>query len=252
MRLLAACAALLAWAAGSSVSVSVYRSPFPPPSEIRVPADGAAGDMLALAFGARRMFADVWFIRLMQYYGTPEAGPGGAPEDSFAWLLPKAGGEAAEEAAEAAVNNGAGRYPDFLPMAMHILQLDPSFTGAALYGAASLAFNMNRPGEAEQLLRYGLKYRPYDWKSLKLLAAIGYSRSRDPSAVSASIAPLLKDPDCPVMLKQLAAFLDKKSGNYAGAADIYADILATSHDPFYVRNARKELALLARRGILPR
>ncbi len=252
MRLLAACAALLAWTAGSAVSVSVYRSPFPPPSDIHVSADGAAGDILALAFGARRLFADVWFIRLMQYYGTPEAGPGGTPGDSFAWLLPKTGGGAAEEAAEAAINNGAGRYPDFFPLAMHILQLDPSFTGAALYGAASLAFNMNRPGEAEALLRYGLRYHPHDWKSLKLLTAIGYSRSRDPSAVAASIAPLLKDPDCPVMLKQLAAFLDKKAGNYAEAAALYADILTTSRDPSYASNARKELALLAARGITPR
>ena len=47
------------------------------------------------------------------------------------------------------------------------------------------------------------------------------------------------------MLKQLCAFLNKKSGNYAAAAAIYADIAATSHDKLYVENARRELLKLA-------
>ena len=63
--------AVLAWAAGGFASRG-YSSPFPPPSEMRVPASGATGDMLALALGARRLFSDLWFIRLMQYYGTSE------------------------------------------------------------------------------------------------------------------------------------------------------------------------------------
>jgi hypothetical protein len=104
---------------------------------------------------------------------------------------------------------------------------------------------MNRPGEAEELLNYALKYSPKEWKYLNVLAAIGYSKAKNPAAVAASIAPLLKDPDCPVMLKQLSAFLNKKIGNYAAAAAIYADIAATSHDPFYVDNARRELELLS-------
>ena len=37
-------AALLAWGAGAYAAHSAYRSPFPPPEEIRVPAEGAAGE----------------------------------------------------------------------------------------------------------------------------------------------------------------------------------------------------------------
>ncbi len=242
-RLALPAAALLAWAAGSALSAAAYRSPFPPPSEIRTPAAGAAADMFALALGARRLFADVWFIRLMQYYGSPEFHEEDEDAGGMEWLKPEpAGGHRHHDHAGI---NGEGRYPEFLARSRHVLEIDPGFTVAALYGAGSLAFNMGRPEEAQDLLRYALKYSPREWKYLNVLAAIGYSRANDPAAVAASIAPMLKDPDCPVMLKQQAAFLNKKIGNYAAAAAIYADIAATSRDTAYVRNAERELQKLA-------
>ena len=225
-------AALVLWSAGSSAAFKIYRSPFPPPAEIKQSGDGATADIFALAFGARRLFADLSFVHLLQYYGTPELAeqPGGKTQFD-------------EEAEEA----GTGKYPEFVPMSLHILQLDPGFSAACLYSAASLAFNMERPDAAEEVLNYGLKYSPKEWKYLMVMAAIGYSKAKDPKNVALSIAPMLKDPDCPVMLKQLAAFLNKRSGNYAAAAAIYADILATSRDPAYRRNAERELAKLAAR-----
>ncbi|OIO05252.1 MAG: hypothetical protein COX65_09580 [Elusimicrobia bacterium CG_4_10_14_0_2_um_filter_56_8] len=239
-------AAALTWGAGGFAARN-FRSPFPPPSEMRVPAAGATGDMLALALGARRLFSDVWFIRLMQYYGTVEVHDDKEPQ--------------ARGAAEPAGHEGhhhehgefgTGNYPEFFSRARHVLEVDHSFVAAGLYGAASLAFNMQRAGEAEELLRYGLRYSPREWKYLSVLAAIGYSKADNPAAVAQAIAPLLKDPDCPVMLKQQAAFLNKKQGNYALAAAIYADILATSHDEAYVNNARKQLELLSRHEIPPK
>lgn len=239
--LLILAAAVLAWAAAGFSSLG-YVSPFPPPSEMRVPSAGATGDMMALALGARRLFADLWFIRLMQYYGTREFTGG---EESGG-----AGHDHHEEE-----HYGEGKYPLFFPMARHVLEVDPAFTAAGLYGAASLAFNMQRGEEARELLDYALKYNPRGrsgatqfredrWKYLTMLAAIGYSKSGNPVAVAEAIAPILKDPDCPVMLKQLAAFLNKKAGNYAAAAVIYADIAATSRDEAYVKNARRELEKL--------
>ncbi len=225
-------AALLAWGAGGFAAHSAYRSPFPPPGEIRVPVEGAAGDMFSLAFGMRRLFSDLWFVRLMQYYGTDEL----AVKDR----------EETPSGHDPREDFGGGRYPEFFARSRHVLEIDPGFTAAALYSAGALAFNLNRPGEAEELLNYGLKYSPKEWKYLNVLAAIGYSKAKNPAAVAAAIAPLLKEPDCPVMLKQLSAFLNKKSGNYAAAAAIYADIAATSRDVFYVNNARKELKLFSR------
>lgn len=236
-------AALLCWAAGSYSGAS-YRLPFPPPSEMRSPLNGAGGDMLALALGARRAFADLWFVRLLQYYGKREVREGSDQpgHESHRHRVDAHGHERCDHGAD----YGKGEYPEFLPLARHILEVDPSFTAAGLYGAASLAFNMERPAEAEELLNYGLKYSPKEWKYLTVLAAIGYSKAQDPAAVAESIKPLLSEPDCPVMLKQLAAFLNKRAGNFAAAAAIYADILATSRDEFYLLNAERELQKLAR------
>lgn len=245
VRFLLPAAAVFCWGA-AALSASSYRSPFPPPSELRAPLSGANGDMLALAAGARRLFADLWFVRLMQYYGTREvreesAEPG---HEGHAHSLDAGGHERCDHGAD----YGKGSYPEFLPMARHIIEVDPAFTAGALYGAASLAFNLERPAEAEELLTYGLKYSPKEWRYLTVLAAIGYSKAKDPAAVAATITPLLKDPDCPVMLKQLAAFLNKRAGNYGAAAAIYSDIAATSKDEAYVTNARRELEKLAGGG----
>lgn len=243
-------AAALSWGA-ASLSAASFRGPFPPPSELRAPGGAAAGDMLALALGARRLFADIWFIRLMQYYGTREFHGDshglGQGHEGHSHHLDSEGGVQCDHGA----GYGKGDYPLFHQIARHVLEVDPSFTAAGLYGAASLAFNLDRAAEAEELLRYGLSLRPREWKYLTVLAAVGYSRSGDPSGVAGTIAPLLKDPDCPVMLKQLAAFLNKKAGNYAAAAAIYADILATSRDQAYVANARRELDKLSRGGARP-
>ncbi len=204
-------------------------SPFPPADRIREVRQSSVEDALALALGLRRLAADLWFIRLIQYYGTPELAEGET--------------EASEEAYERG-ENGEGQYPDFLPIARHVLALDPYFTNAGLYAAGSLAFNMARPDEAVSLLNGALIYHPKEWKYVKLLAAIGFSKAKDPAKVAELIMPLLMEPDCPVMIRQLAAFLNKKAGNYRAAYQIYKTILETTRDQFYIDNARKEMAKL--------
>ena len=217
-----------------------YERPFPPADTISEVRQSAVEDVMTLALGLRRLAADLWFIRLMQYYGTREAAEG------------ISAGEAANDSGHGQPGHhchidehfGEGKYPDFLPMARHLLALDPYFTNACLYSATSLAFNMARPEEAIGLLNGALIYRPKEWKYLTLLAAIGYSKAKDPAKVSELIAPLIMEPDCPVMLRQLAAFLNKKAGNYRAAYRIYTTILNTTKDQFYIDNARKEMAKL--------
>ncbi|HAH31509.1 MAG TPA: hypothetical protein DCL44_04245 [Elusimicrobia bacterium] len=205
-------------------------SAFPPPSALREVRHSALEDMLALSLGARRLFADLWFIRLMQYYGTQEQ---------------IAGVEEKEDAEHGHCHHGmgfgTGKYPEFTALSRHIAALDPYFKNAILYSAGSLAFNMDRPDEATDLLNYALVNTPREWKFLIMLTAIGYSKSSEPGKVAQIIAPLVRERDCPVMLKQLAAFLNKKAGNYAAAAEIYTDMIETSRDPFYTRKAEEEL-----------
>lgn len=206
-------------------SFLVSRHPFPPPDAIREVRQSAVGDALALSLGLRRLAADLWFIRLMQYYGTQPS-------------------EVMEGNGAAPVEYGAGRYPEFLPMARHILALDPYFTNAVLYAAGSMAFNMYRPEEAVSFLNGAVLYNPREWKYITLLSAIGYSKAKDPKKVAEIITPLLDEPDCPVMLRQLGAFLNKKAGNYGAAYRIYRTIMETSKESSYVENARREMAKL--------
>lgn len=214
--------------------------PFPPADTIREVRQSAAEDAVALALGLRRLAADIWFIRLMQYYGTPEAPEDGVPgEDEN-----DPGHGQPGHHCNIDEHFGEGKYPDFLPMARHLLALDPYFTNAGLYSAASLAFNMARPDEAVSLLNGALVYHPKEWKYVTLLAAIGYSKAKDPAKVSELITPLIMEPDCPVMIRQLAAFLNKKAGNYRAAYRIYKTILENTKDRFYIDNARKEMAKL--------
>lgn len=221
-----------------------YSAPFPPASSIKEVAGGAAEDALALSLGLRRLAADLWFVRLMQYYGTHEfqdpdighAAPGHVHD-----------GHCCEGS-----HFGEGRYPEFLNYSRHILALDPYFVNAGLYAAASLAFNLYRPEEAVSVVNLALIYSPREWKYVRLLAAIGYSKAKNPAKVAQQIAPLLEEPDCPVMIRQLAAFLNKKAGDRAAAYAIYKSILTATRDPFYIENARKEMAKLEKGPLLYR
>ena len=202
-----------------------YKLFFPPPNHIKAFKSSTTGDALALNLGMRRLFADLWFVRLMQYYGTSEDG------SSIYKPMTK----------KEANSYGTGKYPYFFSMAEHIIQLDPYFKNAVLYSAACLAFNLNQPEPAIRLLNIALEYLPKEWKYLTMLAAIGYSKAENPAKVAISLMPLIKEPDCPVLVKQLVAFLNKKAGNYKNAYEIYLNIAETSKDENYVENAIKEL-----------
>ena len=214
-----------------------YSSPFPPAQLIKEVRASAAEDALALSLGLRKLAADVWFIRMMQYYGTSEFEPKCEHEEGVHYH---------DGALCEGIHFGDGRYPELLGFARHILALDPYFLNAGLYAGASLAFNLSRPEEAVSLVNWALIYTPREWKYVTLLAAIGYSKAENPAKVAQMIAPLLTEPDCPVMIRQLAAFLNKKAGNYAAAYAIYNTILNNTRDSFYIKNAEKEMAKLDR------
>lgn len=236
--ILASCAAALIAVVGI-YGFLTFEVPFPRPDMIHEVRQSAVEDSVALGLGLRRLAADLWFVRLMQYYGTPEFKEGAECEDA-------AKHHAHCVHCHVGMDFGAGKYPDFLPIARHIMALDPYFANAGLYSGASLAFNMGRPEEALSLLNWAASYVPHEWKYVTLITAIGYSRAKDPGRVAQLINPLVMEPDCPVMIRQLAAFLNKKSGNYRAARAIYAKILETTRDRFYIDNAKKELAKLDR------
>lgn len=202
-----------------------YVPPFPQAGQMHSFSDSALSDAGVLSLGIRRLAADIWFIRLMQYYGTHQC-------------LDHHHHDHGDHDA------GTGKYPDIFPRSRHILGLNPYFTHAGLYSAGALAFNLGRSDEAIELIEQAKRYKPSEWKYNAYLAAIGYRLAGNPGKVADILAPVVRDPECPTMIKQLVAFLNKKIKRYRAAAEIYADIAMTSRDPYYIRNSRRELAKL--------
>ncbi len=215
-----------------------YRPPLPPVGEIEEVRRGAAEDAAAVSFGARRLFADLWFIRLMQYYGTRESVHDERVREHHAH----------HHADGSVCHHGAGwekgLYPEFVPLSFHVLHLDPYFHSAVLYSAASLAYNLDRPAEAREVLELAIERAPREWRYHSLLAAVGYSGETDPAEIVRLLLPVVRQPDCPTMLKNQTAFLSKRAGDYATAAAIYRDMAENAPEKEYAERARRELEKL--------
>jgi tetratricopeptide (TPR) repeat protein len=184
----------------------------------------------------RRLAADLGLIRLLVYYGSPES-EGDKHEEH---------GHAGETFDPKHPENfwGGGKYPGLGPRARRILDIDPSLSYATLYAAGALAFNLNRPQEALDVLSYGLRRDPSNLQYHAYVAAIGFHRHGDTGSVMRILEPLLKSPDCPTMIKSMMAFLYRRTGRREKAIRLYREILETSRDPGYRRTAEKRLKAL--------
>jgi tetratricopeptide (TPR) repeat protein len=216
------------------------KSNYPPPNEIKPFKTSSLEDATFLSFGLRRLGADINFIRLLQYYGTPEHYEGDGHDHSkqeFSEYYVYGFSEYEHSHAE-------GTYPELFERTKHILSLDPYFKYAVLYSTGSLAFNLGRPKEALDLLYYARKHMPKDYDFDSYIAAIGYSKSNNPMEVANSLDKVLDDPECPTRIKQMAAFLNKKIKRYKRAYEIYHNISVTSKENYYIENSLKQMRFL--------
>ena len=142
---------------------------------------------------------------------------------------------------------GGGRYPELGLRAMRILDIDPTFSYAALYVSGALAFNLNRPDEALGVLAYALERDPLNLQYQTYVAAIGFKKRGDIEGVIRILEPVLAAPDCPTMIKSMMAFLFKKTGRTEKAARLYREILEASGDAGYREAAARMLKELGRR-----
>jgi len=233
MRYLTASWSLPALAAACLLSAQLLangkRLPYPDAASSDSRYSSGMRDAGFLAFGARRLGADIAFIELLQYYGRHE----NESED------PNAGFYVYGLKPPPSWKVEGGVYPELLARTKRVLWLDPYFRFAVFYAAGALAFNLHRPQEALEVLAEGGKWLPKEWKYDVLAAAIGYSKNGDPTKQAAELDRVISDPDAPDMLRQLAAFLNKKAGNYRRAYEIYGMLLHSS-DQGYVSNARTQ------------
>ncbi len=179
------------------------------------------------SLGMRRLAADAGLVRLLLYYGSAE-------EE----------GVHAHEGRDHAHSWGGGRYDELGPRALRILDADPTFSYAALYSAGALAFNLDRPEEALRVLEDALRRDPRNFQYKAYIAAVGFHKKGQPEGVLRLLEPVLSEPDCPTMIKNMAAFLYVRAGRRREAAALYREIHETSRDEGYRRLAERELARL--------
>lgn len=192
--------------------------------------DSAVETAAFFSLGMRRLAADLGLIRLIIYYGTPDEREAAAePED-----------HAGHDHGHEAPASEQGKYQVMSYMAMRVLDLDPSLSYAALFAAGALAFNLNRPSEALEVLEYALKRDPKNVRYQSYIGAVGFHRSGDPDGVIRLLEPALADPDCPTMIKSMMAFLYRRSGHKEKAIRLYRNILE-SRDRSYDHIARQML-----------
>ncbi len=210
--------------------------PYPPIRSFRLSGLKPIISITALNFGLRKVGADILFIDLLQYYGTPEV-PKGAKvhehDDGHGHKHIHYEGEP---------EFGSGNYPLFYSYAREILFLDPYFKNAVLYSCGALAFNLNRIDQASALLKTAMLYST-DTQYYKMLAAIAAKNSKNRKDLANILYEIAIKPETPVIIKNSAAWANKQAGAFDRAADIYRLILETTKDEFYIKIAKKNLGI---------
>lgn len=204
------------------------RYPFPPMTEL-VPNTPSLVHLGGILAGLRRLTADIAWIQVLQYYGTPES---------------TASHELRHHREEA--EYGRGAYAKFFGLCQRVVRIDPYFSYAYLYGAGVLAWNLERPEEAIVLLQEGVQRLPHYWRFHMYLAAIAYKQRNEYAKMRNLLEETVKQPDCPNVIRSILANLYKTEKRYPEALRLWIQILDTS-DPEYHQRARDQIHELSPR-----
>ena len=181
-------------------------------------AEGGYRDLIGLMLGMRRLTADIAWIGVLQYYGGHES----SHEDHSDFAF--------------------GKYPALKIMVRRVTQLDPSFYFAYLYGAGSLAFNLNRPGQALELLEEGIRHNPTYWRLRLYAGAIIYKQKGRYDDMIKLLEDAIQYTDCPTLVKSVLANIYKARKNYLKALEIWIKIAESENlDPWYQEQSVKQI-----------
>jgi tetratricopeptide (TPR) repeat protein len=189
-----------------------YHSPYPPFTASLTSSETELQDVAGLLLGLRRLAADIAWIQTLQYYGTPESGQ-----------------------SESQLENGQGKYPKLLDYCQRAIRIDPFFTYVYYYGAASLCWNLNRPDEAEILLKEGISANPKEARLSQYLAAMAYQKNHDVNNLITYLEAIAKDPESPLILKTILANIYKKQGLFDKAILMWQFIYETGTPDYQSR-----------------
>lgn len=203
-------------------------------------------DLTSVLFGVRKLGADIAWIQLLQYYGTPEGnfteeekwqmyGPFDPNTEKHGEQEGATGHEEHEHSGYGPQGKfyGSGQYFEFLKLSQRVIRLDPYLEYVYLFSSASLAWNLERPDEGIQLLDEGIANMPNSWKLYLYKQAIIYKKADRYAEMVSSLEKAIEQPDCPDMVKSILANIYKKQGNYRRAAEIWMKILENPNSSYY-------------------
>lgn len=251
----------------SLLVLRVFSYPYP---QIKIAANSkyAVIDMCGVMFGARRLAADIAWVELLQYYGSPERPLDKDTEFDLSWdmtkylfgiPLVKDGGRGAvgdkKPKQEHHTDFNAGKYADLYQNTLRVTELDPFFSYAFLYGAGALAWNLDRPEEAIKLLKAGIVsverfspdiskdvHHPF-WQYHLYLSAIIYKKAGKFTEMTTLLETAVKQPECPNMVKAILANIYQKEGVEIKALKLWFEIY-DSNDPTYSAKAAQKISEL--------
>ncbi len=193
-----------------------------------LPLGASAGyrDFSGILMGMRRLTADVAWISVLQYYGSHDLSADAEFES--------------HDHEESAQN-----FRALKKMILRVVKLDPTFYSAYLIGSGALAFNLDRPEEALEILGYGVKQQPLYWKFRLYIGAILYKQQGQFDEMIQLLEDAIGYPDCPAMVKSILANIYTKRGLYAKALSVWIGVMENDRsDPWYKYQAKKNIPLL--------
>lgn len=179
-------------------------------------------NVISISFGFRDIYSDINYIRLLEYYGTPEANSEN-------------------------VEYGAGKYPALYPMSIDIVIENPYYINAVMASAGILGFNLDEVYKAISVLKFALIYDRNNYKYITLLSALMIKQSRrkiyDDNLLN-DLYNISFEENTPVVIRQASAFLHKEAKKYDRALKLYELILNTSKEKNYTDNAERQIRLI--------
>ena len=197
--------------------VRAYALPWPHFEELNVSPRGLQDTSIILA-GFRRTAADLAWVQLMEYLGR---------NDEF-------------------LDYRLDPLKSLKGMTLRIIRIDPYFRPAYLFAAGILAWSpsVNRPDDALEILREGIRYSPTYWPFRNYAEAILYKEKGRFSDMALLLERGIQDPDCPSMTKSILANYYKSQKRYADAIRVWQSVLSSPQDSDAYGQARQQIRLL--------
>jgi len=201
----------------ASLAANHYTEPFPPLAVSLSSPVARLSDFACIAMGFRKLAADIAWIQTLIYYGTEERAAN------------------SEE-----IEQGGGSYPLFLAYCQRVARIDPYFEYVYYYGGGVLGWNLNRPEEAEELLKEGIKANPKEWRFQQFLAGLAFQKNHNINVLTQFLEGFVEQSDCPNLLRALLANIYKKQKRYSEAIRVWKIVYETQ-DPLYLQRAISQI-----------